>query len=186
VRREVLVLVSALARTDRHTAMLAGRGGSRFGSPKSTCSHCSARASSVCTSVHSDSITYAWVRDPAASAAAVRAFAWPSVMLRLGLPSRPGGVPVSADTFGRTRFKACARVIARVSSRCAIATVEPLRVTATAASARSTSATSRSRSRTLPMTASSGSSTYLFFATVFGFRPGIPPVSQSSQHRRTV
>ena len=67
VRREVLVLVSPLARTDRHTATLAGRGGTLAGSPKSTCSHRSARASSVRTPVHSDSITYAWVRGPAAS-----------------------------------------------------------------------------------------------------------------------
>ena len=59
MRREVLVLVSPLARTDRHTATLAGRGGTLSGSPKSTCSHRSARASSVRTPVHSDSITYA-------------------------------------------------------------------------------------------------------------------------------
>ena len=107
-------------------------------------------------------------------------------MLRLGLPCCPGGVPVSADTFRSTRFLACARVIARVSARCAIATVELLRVAATAASALSTSVTSRSRSRILPITASTGSRTYLFFSIVLGSRPGSPPVSQSSQHRRTV
>jgi len=44
-------------------------------------------------------------------------------MLRLGLPCRPGGVPVSADTFSKTRFLAWARVIARVTARCAIPTV---------------------------------------------------------------
>jgi ABC transporter len=62
VRRDVLVFVSPLARTDRHTATLAGRGGAQSRSPKSTCFHRSARASSVRTPVHSDSITYAWVR----------------------------------------------------------------------------------------------------------------------------
>ncbi len=40
-------------------------------------------------------------------------------MLRLGLPSLPGGVPLRADTFRSTRFLACARVIARVSASCA-------------------------------------------------------------------
>jgi hypothetical protein len=41
-------------------------------------------------------------------------------------------------------------------------------------------------SRTLPIIASKGSSMNLFFATVFGSRPGSPPLSQSSQHFRTV
>ncbi|HVB43093.1 MAG TPA: hypothetical protein VNF47_10365 [Streptosporangiaceae bacterium] len=94
-----------------------------------------------------------------------------SVMLRLGLPPWPGGVPVSADTFRSTRFFACARVIARVSARCAIAAVELLRVAATAASTRSTSVTSRSRSRTEPITASTGSRTNLFFAKSSGPGP---------------
>jgi hypothetical protein len=119
VRREVLVLVSALARTDRHTATLAGRGGTLAGSRKSTCSHRRARAPTV--------------RSPAAFAAAVSATAWARVMLRLGLPCCPDGVPVSAETFRSTRFLACALVIARVSARCAIATVELLRDAATAA-----------------------------------------------------
>ena len=77
--------------------------------------------------MHSDSIAYAWIRGPAALAAAVTAVAWARVMLRLGRPCCPGGVPVSTDTFRSTRFLACALVIARVRARCAIATVELLR-----------------------------------------------------------
>ena len=186
MRRDFLVLVSPLARTDRHTATLAGRGGTLAGSPKSTCSHRSARASSVRTPVHSDSITYAWVRGPAACAAAVTAVACASVMLRLGRPSRPGGVPVSAETFRSTRFLACALVIARVSARCAIATVALLRVAASAASALVDVGDVQVPQPHMADHHQQRLEDVLILRTVFGSRPGRPPVSQSSQHRRTV
>ena len=47
MRRDFSVLVSPWARTDRHTAALAGMGGTVSGSPKLMCSHRRALASSA-------------------------------------------------------------------------------------------------------------------------------------------
>ena len=112
VRLERRVLVSPVARTDRHTSMYAGTGDIAAARPsRCTCFQRNARSSSVRAPVNSETTIYGCNRSPAvlintsSACCAVSAFE--------GRPRRPVGSSVTSTTFRRTRSRAMARFTAR-------------------------------------------------------------------------